>query len=134
MTRIITTHHRAWDFVLAALGLYVLSFGLAILGGWTGARVVSSDGFFALGLAIVGMLVGYFLGIVAGLVVLKIMLRQPGSLLFGLLALVIWTGVSIGITAIFSLASDASSAVVAASFLITPVVALLGYYFKKQST
>lgn len=130
--RAITTHNRVWDFILSALGMYVLSVGLAILGGWTGARAVDSDGFFALGLAIVGMLVGYFIGIVLGLVLIKTVLHQPGSLAIGLVALAVWTGISIAIAAIFNLASDASSAVVIACFLTTPVAALFGYYIKKQ--
>ena len=131
--KVITTHHRVWDFILAALGTYVLSFGLAILGGVTGAHSVSSADFAALGLAIMGMLIGYVAGIVLGLICIKHLLHQTGSLTWGIIALAVWTGISIAIAAIFNLASDASSAVVVACFLSTPIAALLGYYWRNPA-
>jgi hypothetical protein len=119
-------------FLLTALGMALVGVICAILGALIGAHAVGSADFMALGAAIIGMLFGYALGNVIGLVVVKYPFRQNGSVLLGVLGAVIWTGLSVGVAALLNLSNDASSWVVSAMFLLTPLAALFGFYLTRS--
>ena len=98
-----------------------------------GVHVASPVGFEALGVAIFGLIIGYVLGAIAGLFLLKYAIHVPGSLLLGILAAAVWTVVSIGLTGLMSQMHDASSAIVVIVFLLIPTVSLAGFYLKRAA-
>lgn len=118
-------------FVVTALGLAAVGVAFGGLFAYIGAHAFGSGDFLALGLAIVGMLLGYAFGNVLGLILVKYALHQRGSVMLGIAAAVVWTGLSIGVAALLNLSSDASSWVVTAMFLLTPFAALLGFYVRR---
>ena len=133
MVRNITTQHRVIDFIFIAIGMYILSIGLGVLGGLFGASVLGTGQLSDLGLAILGILGGYYAGIIISLVIIKTVLRQRGSIIIAIIGAVVWTAMCIGITALFNLADNASSTAVVALFLSTPLVALAAYYLKQPA-
>ena len=85
-----------------------------------------------LGLAIAGLLIGYVFGIVVGLLAIRFILKQRGSVLLGIVAAVIWMGVSIAIAIPFNLSDNLVSIVVALFLLCVPVAAMLGFNLKRN--
>ena len=83
-------------------------------------------------LAIVGLLIGYVFGIVAGLLAIRFVLKQRGSVFLGIVAAVVWIGVSISIGIPFNLSDNLVSIVVGALFLCVPVAAMLGFNLKRH--
>ena len=74
-------------FVIKMIGMAVIGIAFAIAGAFIGGRVLGSDaiGFGAIGLAIGGILIGYPLGTIVGLILLKKLFHQQGSIWLGTL-------------------------------------------------
>ena len=79
-------------FIIMAFALAVIGIIFAITGAFIGGRILGSDsaGFGALGLAIGGILVGYPTGIIAGILLIKKLFHQKGSVLLGLIGGIIY--------------------------------------------
>jgi hypothetical protein len=77
--------------IIMAFVLMVLGIIFAITGAFIGGRILGSDsvGFGALGLAIGGLLVGYPLGIIVGILLIKKLFHQKGSVLLGVIGSII---------------------------------------------
>ena len=122
-----STLRKFVSFALLALGLGILGIGFGVLGAFLAGNVAGENNFGALGLGILGALVGYVAGIFLGLLGIKKLLHVQGSLLFGLVAVITWAVVSVIIAAVLGLTSDHSMLVFVAFFFSVPVVALAGY-------
>ena len=87
------------------------SAGCGILGGIISGRFLGDGSLADLGLAILGLLLGYIFGIVAGILAIKFIFHQRGSLVFAIIAAIIWTGVSILIAIPFNLSDNLVSTI-----------------------
>jgi hypothetical protein len=128
-----TNHTTTWKitkFILIALGLAVFSAACSVLGVLI-ARIFTTGTLADLGLAIIGLLFGYIFGVVLGILAIRFIFRQNGSLIFGMLAAIIWTGVSILIAVPFNLSSNLVSTIVIISFFCVPFAALGGFYWRR---
>ena len=90
---------KIFRFIIMMIALAAIGATFAVGGAFIGGRIIggNAEGFGALGLAIGSALVGYPLGIIVGLVLLKKLFHIRGSLLLGV------SGAIIGTLAIVSL-------------------------------
>ena len=119
-------------FVVKMIGLAVIGIAFAIAGAFFGGRVLGSDvvGFGGLGLAIGGILIGFPLGTIVGLIILRKLFHQKGSLWLGMLGAIIGT-IS---TAFLSVALNLNAHVnllFGVFITIVPALTLGGFYLKK---
>ncbi len=115
------------------IGLAVIGIAFAIAGAFIGGRVLGSEGagFGALGLAIGGILVGFPLGTIVGLILLKKLFHQKGSLWLGM------SGAIIGAVATAVLSEPLNlnahvNLLFGVFFAIVPALTLGGFYLKKR--
>ena len=85
-----------------------------------------SSGFGALGLAIGGAMVGYPLGAVAGLFLLRRVVRMRGWLLLGIIGAFVGAAVPVGIASIAN-GSIAPDALIGVYFVSVPVLCAIGF-------
>lgn len=119
-------------FVLMAFSLGVLGIVFAVLGAIIGGRVLGSDsfGFGALGLAIAGIIIGYPAGIIIGIISIKKLLHQKGSLLFGILGSII--GAIIIVLLAEPLNLNSNTTLLFGLFLLSvPAFCLAGFFLKR---
>ncbi len=123
---------RTFKFVLMTIGLGVLGIIFAVIGALTGGRVLGSDsaGFGALGLAIGGVIIGYPAGIIVGIISIKKILHQQGSLLFGILGSIIGAIVTMVLAEPLNLNSNINL-LFGMFFLSVPVFCLIGFFLKR---
>ena len=78
---------KIFKLVLMTLGLGIIGIAFGLIGVLIGGKVLggNSVGFASLGLAIGGIIVGYPTGIIVGIVLIRKVLHQRGSLLLGFL-------------------------------------------------
>jgi len=119
-------------FILTGLGLAVFSAGCAFIGGFIAGRWLGDGSLADLGLAILGLLFGYSFGILAGILAIKYLFHQRGSVIFAIIAAIVWTGISILIAVPFDLNDNLASVFVITSFLLVPFATLGGFYLKRQ--
>ena len=114
-------------FVLAVTGII-----FAITGAFIGGRILGSDaaGFGALGLAIGGILVGYPTGIIVGILLVKSLFHQKGSVLLGLMGGIIGTVATIALSEPLNLNSN-SYLLFGTFFVLVTGLSLGGFYLKK---
>ncbi|MBN1189255.1 MAG: hypothetical protein JXA46_05830 [Dehalococcoidales bacterium] len=84
---------KIFRFILMMISLAVVGVVFATAGALIGGKIIGPNDmeFGGLGLAIGGALVGYLLGIIAGLLLVKALFRRKGSVLLGILGAVIGT-------------------------------------------
>jgi hypothetical protein len=113
--------------ILGATGIIV-----AVIGALIGSKILGSDDmeFGALGLAIGGILVGYPAGIIIGILLIKKLFQQKGSLLFGLIGGIIGTVATIVLIEPLDLTSN-SYLLFATFFVLVTGLSLGGFYMKK---
>jgi hypothetical protein len=113
--------------ILGATGIIV-----AVIGALIGSKILGSDDmeFGALGLAIGGILVGYPAGIIIGILLIKKLFQQKGSLLFGLIGGIIGTVATIVLIEPLDLTSN-SYLLFATFFVLVTGLSLSGFYLKK---
>ena len=111
------------------IGLGVLGILFGVIGALIGGKVLGSDsfGFGALGLAIGGVLVGYPTGIIVGIILIKKILHQQGSLLLGIVGSIIGAVTTVVLTEPLNLNSNAKL-LFGVFFLIVPVFCLVGFF------
>lgn len=85
-----------------------------------------SDGFGALGLALGGAMLGYPLGVMSGLYLLRRILRLKGSLILGIIGAFVGAAVPIAIAAITNAALEPDVLIIV-YFLSVPVLCSLGF-------
>jgi hypothetical protein len=113
--------------ILGATGIIV-----AVIGALIGSKILGSDDmeFGALGLAIGGILVGYPAGIIIGILLIKKLFQQKGSLLLGLIGGIIGTVATIVLIEPLDLTSN-SYLLFATFFVLVTGLSLGGFYLKK---
>ncbi|MFC1900788.1 hypothetical protein ACFLYN_04255 [Chloroflexota bacterium] len=128
-------YKRVARFIITAIGLGIIGIAFGIGGAYIGGRVVGagSVGFGALGLAIIGLFVGYPAGIVIGIILIKRLLHWHGSLLLGIIGIIVGMVTVITLAALLSLNSGIDLLVIIL-LLIVPVFCLIGFNLKKQTT
>ena len=119
-------------FILMAVGLGVLGIVFGVIGALIGGRVLGSDsaGFGALGLAIGGVIIGYPAGIIVGIISIKRVLHQKGSLLLGILGSIIGAVIIMVLAEPLNLNSN-TNLLFGAFFLSVPVFCLVGFFLKR---
>ena len=110
---------RLFKFALMTIGLGVLGIVFGVIGALIGGKVLGSDsvGFGALGLAIGGVIIGYPTGIIVGIISIRKILHQQGSLLLGILGSII--GVVIPIALAGPLHLNSSSGILFGVFFLS---------------
>jgi len=123
---------RISKFVLMTVGLGVLGIVFAVIGALIGAKVLGSNsvGFADLGLAIGGVIIGYPTGIIVGIISVKKILRQRGSLLLGILGSIIGAVVTILLAEPLHLNSN-TNLLFGVFFLSVPVFCLVGFFLRR---
>ena len=101
----------------------LISAGIAVLLVWLTMR--DDPGFGALGLALGGAMLGYPLGVIGGLFVLKRVLRIPGSIVFGAVGAIVGVALSLGLASFVNQTGDPGMAVVF-YFVLVPALAAVG--------
>ena len=119
-------------FVIMTISLGVLGIVFGVIGALIGGRVLGSDsvGFGALGLAIGGVIIGYPTGIIVGIVALKKIFHQRGSLLLGILGSIVGAVITIGLAEPLNINSNPN--LLFGTFLLSvPVFCVIGFLLKK---
>ena len=119
-------------FVLMALGLGITGIVFGARGALIGGRVLGSDsiGFGALGLALGGIIVGYPTGIIVGIILIRKILHQRGSLLLGILGSIVGAVIILALAEPLNLNSN-PNLLFGAFLLLVPVFCLGGFFLRK---
>jgi len=123
---------RILKFVLMTVSLGVLGILFGVIGALIGGKVLGSDsvGFGALGLAIGGVIIGYPAGIIIGIISIKKILHQQGSLLLGILGSIIGAVMIMVLAEPLNLNSN-TNLLFGVFFLSVPVFCLVGFFLKR---
>ncbi len=123
---------RMFQFVLMAIGLGVLGIVFAVIGALIGGRVLGSDsaGFGALGLAIGGVIIGYPVGIIVGIISIKRILHQKGSLSLGILSSIIGAVIAMVLAEPLNLNSN-TNLLFGVFFISVPAFCLVGFFLRR---
>ena len=119
-------------FIIMAFVLAVSGIIFAITGAFIGGRILGSDaaGFGALGLAIGGILVGFPTGIIVGILLIKRLFHQKGSVLLGLLGGIVGTVTTVALSDSLNLNSN-SYLLFGVFFVLVTGLSLGGFYLKR---
>ena len=112
-------------FILMAVGLAFCGAVLAVIGALIGGGLITDELFAAWGLAILGVIVGYLLGNLIGIILIKKFIHSGGSLPLSILGIL--TGIVIAI--IIGIAIGPGLYYI--GFIAVPVLCLAGFYLKK---
>jgi hypothetical protein len=118
-------------FVIMTIGLGIIGIVFGLVGALIGGKVLGDDsfGFGALGLALGGIIIGYPIGIIAGIVSIKKILHQRGSLLFGILGGIFGVVITIVLSVPLNLNSN-PNLLSGVFFLSVPLFCLVGFFLK----
>ncbi|MFC2032444.1 hypothetical protein ACFLUS_03660 [Chloroflexota bacterium] len=132
MSRNSSVSSKMVRFIIMAFVLAVTGIVFAIIGAFIGGRILGSDaaGFGALGLAIGGILLGYPTGIIVGILLIKRIFHQKGSVLLGLIGGIIGTVATVALSEPLNLNSN-SYLLFGAFFVLVTGLSLGGFYLKK---
>ena len=119
-------------FVFMAIGLGITGIVFGLIGALIGGKVLGGDsfGFGALGLALGGIIIGYPTGIIVGIVSIKKILHQRGSLLLGILGSIIGSVIIVALAEPLNLNSN-PNLLFGAFFLSVPFFCLGGFFLRK---
>jgi len=125
-----STFKRIIKFVGMVMGLGIMGVVFGFLVALIGAVMLSGEifGFGALVGAIGGMLLGYPIGVLVGIVVINWLFHYRGSILFGILGGFLGGVVTLGLGEVVGLDP---SLMFALFFLAVPVMCTVGYRLKK---
>ncbi len=119
-------------FILMTIGLGILGIVFGVTGALVGGKVLGSDsvGFGALGLAIGGVIIGYPTGIIVGIISIRKILHQRGSLLLGILGSIVGAIMTLVLAEPLNLNSN-TNLLFGVFFLSVPVFCLIGFFLRK---
>ena len=119
-------------FVLMTIGLGVLGIVFGVIGALIGGKVLGGDsvGFGALGLAIGGIIIGYPAGIIIGIILIRKILHQKGSLSLGILGSIIGALVIVVLAEPLNLNSN-TNLLFGLFLLSVPTFCLVGFSLKR---
>jgi hypothetical protein len=115
-------------FISIAVGLAVCGAVVAVAGAYIGGKGFSDDVYSALGLAFIGIILGYLLGNIIGIVLVKKILHQHGSIFLGILGCVAGVAITVITTIIWD---PGISLFFPIAIISVPVLCLAGFYLKK---
>ena len=123
---------RIFKFVLMIIGLGVLGIIFGIIGALIGGKILGGDSFEfgALSLALGGIIIGYSTGIIVGIISIKKILHQQGSLLLGILGSIIGAVISMVLAEPLNLNSN-PNLLFGVFFLSVPLFCLVGFFLKR---
>ena len=115
-------------FVGMTIGLAICGAILAVVGAFVGGKGFSRDVYSALGLALIGVITGYLAGNIIGIILIKKVLHQNGSILLGILGCI----AGIVITLVLTITLDPDINVFFWMAIVSvPVLSLAGFYLKR---
>jgi hypothetical protein len=115
-------------FLAMAVGLAICGVILAVAGAFIGGKGFSNDVYSSLGLAFIGVITGYLAGNVIGIVLIKKILHQSGSILLSILGCI----AGIAITLVITITLDPDINVFFWMVIVSvPVLCLSGFHLKK---
>ena len=114
------------------IGLGIIGIVFGLVGAIIGGKVLGGDsfGFGALGLALGGVLVGYPTGIIVGIISIRKILHQQGSLLLGILGSIFGAVITIFVAEPLNLNSN-PNLLFGVLFLSVPLFCLVGFFLKR---
>ena len=117
-------------FVKITLGTAIVGIALGLIAVLLVSMLMKeSVGFAALGLALAGILVGYPVGVIVGIILTKKVFHYRGSLLLGILGSIL--GVIITMAAAEPLNLNANPGILFAVFLLSvPILCTIGFLLK----
>ncbi len=123
---------RIFKFLLMTIGLGVLGIVFGVIGALIGGKVLGGDsvGFGALGLAIGGVIIGYPTGIIIGIISIRKIFHQQGSLLLGIVGSIIGAVITIALAEPLNLNSN-TNLLFGVFFLSVPLFCLVGFFLKR---
>jgi hypothetical protein len=119
-------------FVIMTIGLGIIGIVFGLVGALIGGKVLGGDsfGFGALGLALGGIIIGYPMGIIVGIVSIKKILHRRGSLLLGILGSIFGAVITIVVAEPLNLNSN-PNLLFGVFFLSVPLFCLVGFFLKR---
>ena len=119
-------------FVIMTIGLGVVGIIFGLAGTLIGGLVIGdgSSGFGALGLALAGIIIGYPTGIIVGIVLIKKILHQRGSLSLGILGSIVGAVTTLVVAEPLNLNSN-PNLLFGVFFLSVPLFCLVGFFLKR---
>lgn len=120
------------NFVIMTIGLGIVGIVFGVVGALIGGTIVGSDsvGFAALGLAIGGVIIGYPAGIIVGIISIKRIFHQQGSIALGISGSIVGAVVIMVLAEPLNLNSDPN--ILFGVFLLgVPIFCLVGFNLKR---
>jgi len=114
---------------LMVAGLAVFGLVIGFLSGYIGSKLLEGDagGWGGLVGAIAGMVLGYPLGVIAGMVLVKTVIKYPGSLLLGIAAVIAG---SAGVIVLAEVIGN-PDVTFGSLFILAPLAGTTGYHLKR---
>ena len=117
------------SFIRTAFGIGILGIIVGIAGAIFGAsRMSGLDG---LALALIGLIIGYPIGVIIGIIWTNKVRHYYGSLLFGVIGSILGTLLVIGLEEPLNLNLD-PIILFGTFFLVVPLLCVIGFYLKSQ--
>ncbi len=119
-------------FVIMTIGLGIIGIVFGLVGALIGGKVLGGDsfGFGALGLALGGIIIGYPVGIIVGIISIKKILHRRGSLLLGILGSIFGAVITLVVAEPLNLNSN-PNLLFGVFFLSIPLFCLVGFFLRK---
>jgi hypothetical protein len=119
-------------FVLMTIGLGLAGVAFGVIGAFIGGKVLGGDsaGFAALGLAISGTIAGFAAGIIIGIISLRLIFHQRGSVWRGILGSLAGAVIILVLTGPFHLISNTDLLLVLFC-LGVPLGGMAGFFLKR---
>ena len=119
-------------FVIMTIGLGIIGIIFGLVGALIGGKVLGGDsfGFGALGLALGGIIIGYPAGIIVGIISIRKVLHQQGSLLLGILGSIIGAIITMVLAEPLNFNSN-PNLLFGVFFLSVPLFCLVGFFLKR---
>ena len=113
-------------FIMTVIGLGIIGAIFGVIGAYIGFVVLGDEKFVSLGLGLLGLMIGYPLGVIIGIVLFKKALRQRGSLIFGIPGSIIGAIISF-IPVLWN------PSLFTGYFIIIPVLCLVGFKLRSKA-
>ena len=119
-------------FIIMFIGIGVSGLILGFSGALVGIQILERElfGFGELAGALGGMIIGYPLGVIVGLILINKILHQRGSLLFGITASCLGAAITIGLAEPINI-NLSPDLLFTLFFLLVPLLGTIGFYLNK---
>lgn len=119
-------------FIIMFIGIGVSGLILGFSGALVGIQILERElfGFGELAGALGGMIIGYPLGVIVGLILVNKILHHRGSLLFGITASCLGAAITIGLVEPINI-NLSPDLLFTLFFLLVPLLGTIGFYLNK---